>query len=98
MTEQEQRDSQKSDHFRSTALAIALVVGFYPLTIAPLGGLSNGGAAGLASLVIASVLAWRAFMLNRVNLWRRRFVQLPLTIMATYLAIADAVAQYRLGH
>jgi hypothetical protein len=89
---------EESYFLGSTLLALAIICVFYPMTIAPMGGLSNGGALGLGSLVIASALAWRAFIFNRDSRWLRRFVQLPLTAMATYLAIAEAVAQYRSWH
>ena len=98
MTEQDEQVRPASAYYGSTIAAAAIVLLFYPMTIAPVGALSNGGALGLGSLVIAAGFAWRAFMLNRVDRWLRRYVQLPITACVTYMAIADAIAQYRAGH
>ena len=90
--------SQESSHLEMTIGAAVLAFVFYPMTIAPIGALSNGGALGIVSLVGASIMAWYAFAANRVNRPLRLTVQLPLTAAVTYMAIADAVAQYRSGH
>ncbi len=89
---------QESTFLGSTIAAMVILLFFYPMSLAPTGPLTNGGALGLGFLVIASALAWRAFLLNRRNPWLRRIVQLPLTGVATYLAIAEAVVQCYAGH
>jgi hypothetical protein len=84
----------QSRHFRATAGALAIALIFYPMTIAPTGAASNGGMLGLSSLVIASVLSWWAFALNRTSPWVRRLVQLPVTVLVTFMAIHDAYCQF----
>ena len=81
--------------FGSTAAVVVLAFLFYPMTLAPLGNDTNGGTLGLGSLVVASALAWRAFLFNTINPWLRRLVQIPLTAIVTYMVIAEVVVQYR---
>lgn len=83
---------QHSSCLGLTAGAAAIAFLFYPMTIAPTGNLSNGGVLGFGSLVVASVLAWRAFTLSK-SPWLRRLVQLPLTALISYMAIKDALCQ-----
>jgi hypothetical protein len=93
-----EREKQKSPRIGLTVGAVALAFVFYPMTIAPTGSLSNGGALGIVSLAGASVMAWYAFSCNRVNRALRVTVQLPLTAVVTFMAIAEAVTQYWSGH
>ena len=98
MYQRDRRRQRDSAFLRSTIAAAVVAFLVYPMTVAPLGGLSNGGAAGLFLLVVAAGLAWRGLILNTVDARLRRCVQVPLTAIITYLVIADAVAQYRSGH
>lgn len=82
-----------SRHLGATAVAVAITVVFYPMTIAPIGAASNGGVIGFTSLVVASGLSWWAFALNKGSPWVRRLIQLPVTALVTYMAIQDAYAQ-----
>jgi len=93
-----QTEATKGPGVRLSRLNIcSIVFVFYPMILASLGNHTNGGALGLGSLLIASVLSWRAFLCNRKTPWMRRLVQMPLTAFLTYLVIAEAVAQYRSG-
>ncbi len=96
-SDREPSDRPGSDCRWSTVAAAVIAFLFYPMTVAPLGGASNGGALGLTALTISLVLSWRAFALNRVSPWLRRLIQLPIAALVTYLAIADALTQYRSG-
>ena len=82
-----------SPHLAETFVAAGIAFCFYPMTIAPIGVASNGGALGLASLVVALVFAWRAFALNTKAPWLRRLVQLPLAALVMFLAMSDAYWQ-----
>lgn len=90
----EMRDKGTSSrHLASMVTAIAIVLLFYPTTIAPIGALSNGGLKGFSSLVIASGFSWWAFLCNRKSPWIRRLIQLPVTALITFMAISDACRQ-----
>lgn len=93
----ENADKEQRMYEGSTIGAIVLVLIVYPMTIAPVGTLSNGGALGLLTLAIALVLSWRAFLFNRAQRLLRLLVQLPLSAITSYLAIADAYNQYSSG-
>jgi predicted membrane-bound spermidine synthase len=69
----------------------------YPLSVAPMGPYSNGGALGLIFIFLALGATWTAFALNRSNPKTRMAIQLPLTALITFLAIREAVTQYQLG-
>ena len=97
LPKQKPQKGQESAFLGSTFAAAGIVFVFYPMILASLGNHTNGGALGLGSLLIASVLSWRAFLCNRKTPWMRRLVQMPLTAFLTYLVIAEAVAQYRSG-
>lgn len=79
----------------STVVAVELAFCFYPLTLMSLGNDTNGGWLGLASLLLATIVAWRAFICNRINPWLRRLVQMPLTSVVTYMLIREVVVQCR---
>jgi len=98
MTEQQPSERQGSALAGSTVLAAILAFLFYPTTLAPLGSHTNGGALGLAALVIASALAWYALLFNRRDRWLWWCVQLPLAAFITCMAIAEALVQHRSGH
>lgn len=70
---------------------------FYPLTLAPLGPSTNGGALGLLSIFLALGFSWAAFSLNRSHPVVRMAIQLPVTACITFGAIYEAVTQYMLG-
>ena len=92
-----QAHKEQSLRIGDTAAAVGIAFLFYPLTIAPIGPASNGGALGLGSLVIALLLAWRAFALNMKSPWVRRLVHLPLAAVVTFMVIHDAYAQFVSG-
>jgi hypothetical protein len=89
--------NKSSRRLMDTAVAVGLVVIFYPMTIAPIGWASNGGLLGLGSLTVASHFSWRAFVLNCRSPWLRRLLQAPLAASITYLAIREAFVQSLVG-
>jgi hypothetical protein len=84
-------------HLGGTVGALTIAFVFYPVTVAGIGTFSNGGVLGLSSLVIASVLAWRSFALNKEFHWIRRLFQLPVTAIVTFMASWDAFCQSMVG-
>ncbi len=84
---------EQSLRLGDTAAAAGIAFLFYPTTIAAIGIYSNGGVLGFGSLVIASLFAWRALVLNMRSSWLRRLLQLPLAALVTFMAILDAYAQ-----
>ena len=93
----ENAEEEQRTYGGSSIVAAVLVLIVYPMTIAPIGTLSNGGALGLLTLAIAVVLSWRAFLCNRAKRWLRLWVQLPLSAITSYLVIADGLKQYFSG-
>jgi hypothetical protein len=89
--------AQQESYIGLTFTAMVLAFGFYPTTLAPIGAYTNGGALGLTSLLLAVLLSWAAFALNRTHGRIRVALQLPITSIITYLAIHEAVIQYTLG-
>jgi hypothetical protein len=83
----------QSRHLGATAGALAIALVFYPMTIAPTGAAFNGGILGLGSLIIASGLSWWAFAINTGSPWVRRLIQLPVTVLVTFMTIHDAYCQ-----
>jgi hypothetical protein len=68
------------ESFLGLSVAAAIIAfGFYPMTLAPIGPLTNGGALGLTSISLALLLAWSAFMLNCTHRLTRIVIQLPMT-------------------
>ena len=90
-------EKMESNYGESTVLAATLVLIVYPMTIAPIGTLSNGGTIGLLTLLCALALSWRAPFFNRTHLRTRLLVQLPLAAITSFLVIADAYKQFVAG-
>jgi hypothetical protein len=84
-------------YFGLTWAAAILAFVFYPMTLAPVGSFTNGGALGLISILLALCLAWLALGLNTANsrLWMA--LQIPITALITYLAISESAIQFMLG-
>ena len=78
-----------------TSLVILLVL--YPMSIAPIGKFSNGGALGISFLLVAATLAWVAFVRSRLHPPHRWLVHLLVAAVVTLTAAWDCFAQYRSG-
>lgn len=79
----------------SASLVILLV--FYPMTVAAIGPLSNGGVIGFSSLLVAGLCAWTAFIRCRSNLVLRWLAFLPIALLVTWFAAKDGLAQHYSG-
>lgn len=79
------------DYYWTTGVAFMIYFILYPTTVAPVGPWSNGGGLGLACLLTALLLSWRAFHLNTTSPWMRKFFQLPVTAVITFQFLHDVV-------
>lgn len=80
-----------------TVASLGILLVFYPMTIAPIGPLSNGGVLGFSSLVLAATFAWIAFVRQRSKVLLRWLVNMPIAAVATWTAMWDCFAQCRSG-
>lgn len=87
-----------SRHLQATGISLLITFILYPMTIAPTGSTSNGGALGLGLLLVATGLSWSAFLRNRNSKWVRRLVQLPIAALILFSAFHDAYCQYLSGY
>ncbi len=78
-------------------VSIFILVVFYPMTIAAVGPLSNGGFLGFSSLLIAAPCSWTAFVRSRPEPLLQWLVCLPIATVVTRSAAWDGLAQYQLG-
>lgn len=80
-----------------TGISLGILLVFYPATIAAVGPLSNGGILGFSALVVAATCSWTAFIRCRPKPLIRWLILLPISIIVTWAAVWDGLAQYQLG-
>jgi len=89
--------TKKPEVWTLTVMSLGILLVFYPMTIAPIGPLSNGGILGFTSLVVAATFAWVAFIRQRSKVLLRWLENLPIAVVVTWAAMRDGLAQCRSG-
>ncbi len=80
-----------------TFVSLTILLVFYPMTVAPMGPLSNGGILGFTLLMVAGFCSWTACIRCRGNPNLRWYVLLPIAALITWFAAWDGLAQQHSG-